>query len=89
MVGVAGLSPSKGSDELSLLRTLRLRRPSTARAPPWDLSVVLDSLCSPPFEPLAETELRWLVGNDRFSPCHQFSRQKMSFTHWGTTMWWY
>lgn len=38
----------------------RLRPPSVPRAPVWDLPLVLDALCSPPFEPLAQVDLKWL-----------------------------
>lgn len=38
----------------------RLRPPSVLRAPVWDLPLVLDSLCRPPFEPLAQADLKWL-----------------------------
>lgn len=38
----------------------RLRPPSVPRAPVWDLPLVLDALCSPPFEPLAQADLKWL-----------------------------
>lgn len=38
----------------------RLRPPVTPRIPAWDLSLVRDALSSPPFEPLAQAELRWL-----------------------------
>ncbi|TNN58198.1 hypothetical protein EYF80_031558 [Liparis tanakae] len=44
----------------SLKGSLRLRPPSTPRAPLWDLPMVLDTLCSPPFETLSVSELRWL-----------------------------
>ncbi len=33
---------------------LRLRPPVRSRIPPWDLAVVLDALCRPPFEPIEE-----------------------------------
>ncbi len=26
----------------------------------WDLNVVSDSLCQPPFEPISETDIKWL-----------------------------
>lgn len=45
---------------LFLKGALRLRPPSTPRAPAWDLPLVLDALCLPPFEPLVQAELRWL-----------------------------
>ncbi|XP_053089208.1 uncharacterized protein LOC128318105 [Pangasianodon hypophthalmus] len=31
---------------------LRLRPPVRSRVPPWDLAVVLEALCKPPFEPI-------------------------------------
>ncbi len=39
---------------------LRLRPPHTVRVPSWDLPVVLEALCSPPFEPLEHADLKWL-----------------------------
>ncbi len=33
---------------------LRLRPPVRSRFPPWDLDVVLDALCRPPFKPIEE-----------------------------------
>ncbi len=33
---------------------LRLRPPVRSRIPPWDLAVVLEALCRPPFEPIEE-----------------------------------
>lgn len=38
----------------------RLHPRSVPRAPVWDLPLVLDALCSPPFEPLAQADLKWL-----------------------------
>lgn len=38
----------------------RLHPPRAPRAPTWDLSLVLDALCRPPFEPIAQAELKWL-----------------------------
>lgn len=38
----------------------RLQPPRVQRAPAWDLHLVLDALCLPPFEPLARTELKWV-----------------------------
>ena len=36
-------------------------RPQRApRSPSWDLNVVLSALCGPPFEPMAQAELKWL-----------------------------
>lgn len=39
---------------------LRLRPPRLTRAPSWDLPLVLEGLCSPPFEPLDGAQLRWV-----------------------------
>ncbi len=33
---------------------LKLRPPVRSRVPPWDLAVVLEALCRPPFEPIEE-----------------------------------
>ena len=45
-----------------LLRSFRLERPlSSSRVPPWDLLVVLQFLCGPPFEPLDSASLRSLT----------------------------
>lgn len=38
----------------------RLNPPSALRTPAWELDLVLDTLCGPPFEPLARAELKWL-----------------------------
>ena len=38
----------------------RLRPPSVPRAPVWDLPLVLEALCCPPFEPLVQADLKWL-----------------------------
>ncbi len=40
---------------------LRLRPPVRSRIPPWDLAVVLDALCRPPFEPIEEITDRHLT----------------------------
>lgn len=45
---------------LFLKGALRLRPPRTPRTPSWDLPLVLDALCGPPFEPLDQAELKWL-----------------------------
>ena len=45
---------------------MRLRPPQAQRAPAWDLSLVLDALCLPPFEPLAQTELMWVSARSAF-----------------------
>ena len=38
----------------------RLHPPKSPRPPPWDLNLVLDALCAPPFEPVARAELKWV-----------------------------
>ncbi len=38
----------------------RLRPPQSIRVPSWDLSLVLKSLTLPPFEPLEQSDLKWL-----------------------------
>ena len=43
---------------LSLKGVLRLRPPRAQCAPEWDLHLVLDALCLPPFKPLAQAELK-------------------------------
>ncbi|KAI2657538.1 Transposon Ty3-G Gag-Pol polyprotein [Labeo rohita] len=40
---------------------LRLRPPVRPRVPSWDLSVVLEALCRPPFEPVEEISDRFLT----------------------------
>ncbi len=40
---------------------LRLRPPVRSRIPPWDLAVVLNALCRPPFEPIEEITDRHLT----------------------------
>ncbi|KAL0150616.1 hypothetical protein M9458_054077, partial [Cirrhinus mrigala] len=40
---------------------LRLRPPVRPRVPSWDLSVVLEALCRPPFEPIEEISDRHLM----------------------------
>ncbi|KAM4531977.1 uncharacterized protein V3H82_025840 [Fundulus diaphanus] len=43
------------------LRGARRLRPLPApRVPDWDLPLVLAALCHPPFEPLAQADLKWL-----------------------------
>ncbi|KAL0173584.1 hypothetical protein M9458_029552, partial [Cirrhinus mrigala] len=37
-----------------------LRPPVRSRVPTWDLAVVLEALCKPPFEPLEEISVRFL-----------------------------
>ncbi len=48
---------SVGKDPLVtrfLCGVMRLRPQVQSRVPPWDLAVVLDALCRPPFEPIEE-----------------------------------
>ncbi len=44
-----------------LCGALRLRPPVWSRIPPWDLAVVLNALCRPPFEPIEEVSVRHLT----------------------------
>ena len=48
------------SVSLYLRGASRQRPPSTPRAPARDLTLLLDALSSPPFEPLAQVGLKWL-----------------------------
>ncbi len=34
--------------------------PLGVQSPTWDLNVVSDSLCQRPFEPISETDIKWL-----------------------------
>ncbi len=40
---------------------MRLRPRVRSRVPPWDLAVVLEALCKPPFEPIEEVSERLLT----------------------------
>ncbi len=54
---------SLGSDQLIvafLKGANRLCPPRAVRSPTWDLSMVLSSLCQPPFEPILESDIKWL-----------------------------
>ncbi|KAL0185775.1 hypothetical protein M9458_017445, partial [Cirrhinus mrigala] len=52
---LGGLSVGKDPLVTRFLRgALRLRPPVRPRVPTWDLSVVLEALCRPPFEPIEE-----------------------------------
>ncbi|KAL0177445.1 hypothetical protein M9458_026339, partial [Cirrhinus mrigala] len=52
---LGGLSVGKNPLVIRFLRgALRLRPPVRPRVPSWDLSVVLEALCRPPFEPIKE-----------------------------------
>ncbi len=44
-----------------LCGALRLRPPVRSHVPPWDLAVVLEALCRPPFEPIEEFSERHLT----------------------------
>lgn len=44
-----------------LERGLGLHPPGATRAPAWDLPLVLKALCSPPFDPLAQAGLKWVI----------------------------
>lgn len=59
--GVAGSTlGSNRSVSLFLKGARRLHPPRRPVAPMWDLSLVLDSLGAPPFEPLEQADLRWV-----------------------------
>ncbi|KAL0154164.1 hypothetical protein M9458_050623, partial [Cirrhinus mrigala] len=58
---LGGLSVGKNPLVTRFLRgALRLRPPVRPRVPSWDLSVVLEALCRPPFEPVEEISDRFL-----------------------------
>ena len=48
----------------------RLHPPRATRAPVWDLPLVLDALRRPPFEPLAQAELKWVTCKTAFLSGH-------------------
>ena len=49
------------------LKGAQRRRPlSVTVVPSWDLTLVLRSVCRPPFEPIGEAELRWLSARLHF-----------------------
>ncbi|KAI2647309.1 Transposon Ty3-G Gag-Pol polyprotein [Labeo rohita] len=57
-----GISVGKNPLVIRFLRgVLRLRPPTRPRVPTWDLAVVLEALCKPPFEPLEEIPVRFLT----------------------------
>ncbi|KAL0158986.1 hypothetical protein M9458_047062, partial [Cirrhinus mrigala] len=59
---LGGLSVGKDPLVTRFLRgALRLRPPVRPRVPSWDLSVVLEALCRPPFEPVEEISDRHLT----------------------------
>ncbi|KAI2660091.1 Transposon Ty3-G Gag-Pol polyprotein [Labeo rohita] len=59
---LGGLSVGKNPLVSRFLRgALRLRPPVRSRVPSWDLSLVLEALCGPPFEPIEEISDRHLT----------------------------
>ncbi|KAI2646506.1 SET domain-containing protein 4 [Labeo rohita] len=59
---LGGLSVGRNPLVTRFLRgALRLRPPVRPRVPPWDLSVVLEALCRPPFELVEEISDRFLA----------------------------
>ncbi|KAI2648070.1 hypothetical protein H4Q32_018072 [Labeo rohita] len=59
---LSGLSVGKDPLVSRFLRSaLRLRPPVRSRVPSWDLSLVLEALCRPPFEPIEEISDRHLT----------------------------
>ncbi|KAI2647549.1 Transposon Ty3-G Gag-Pol polyprotein [Labeo rohita] len=59
---LGGLSVGKDPLVSRFLRgALRLRPPVRSRVPPWDLSLVLEALCRPPFKPIEEIYDRHLT----------------------------
>ncbi|KAI2664621.1 Transposon Ty3-G Gag-Pol polyprotein [Labeo rohita] len=59
---LGGLSVGKDPLVSRFLRgALRLRPPVRSRVPSWDLSLVLEALCRPPFEPIEEISDRHLT----------------------------
>ncbi|KAI2657596.1 Transposon Ty3-G Gag-Pol polyprotein [Labeo rohita] len=59
---LGGLSVGKDPLVSRFLRgALRLRPPVRSRFPSWDLSLVLEALCRPPFEPIEEISDRHLT----------------------------
>ncbi len=59
---LAGQSVGKDPLVTRFLRgVMRLRPQVRSRVPPWDLTVVLDALCRPPFEPIEEISDRLLT----------------------------
>ncbi len=55
-----------GLVSLFLKGAQRLRPPRAMRVPTWDLPLVLDALCRPPFEPVAQAELKWVTWKAAF-----------------------
>lgn len=59
--GINGCSVGTDRTVSSFLKgARRLRPPTRPVAPPWDLTLVLDALRAPPFEPLDQVGLKWL-----------------------------
>ncbi|KAI2644160.1 hypothetical protein H4Q32_028378 [Labeo rohita] len=64
---LGGIPVGKNPLVIRFLRgVLRLRPPRRPRVPTWDLAVVLQALCKPPFEPLEE--ILWPPSHLEFSP---------------------
>lgn len=60
---------SLGSDRLIvafLKGANHLCPPRGVQSPTWDLNIVLDSLCQPPFEPISESDIKWLSFKTKF-----------------------
>ncbi|KAL0147122.1 hypothetical protein M9458_057646, partial [Cirrhinus mrigala] len=59
---LAGMPVGKDPPVVRFLRgVLRLRPPTRPHIPTWDLAVVLEALCRPPFEPIEEIPVRFLT----------------------------
>ena len=59
---ISPLDVSNNENLRDLIRSFYRDRPRNMRTlPHWDLSVVLNALSKPPFEPMAEAQLKWLT----------------------------
>ncbi|KAL0148139.1 hypothetical protein M9458_056541 [Cirrhinus mrigala] len=59
---LGGMPVGKDPLVVRFLRSvLRLRPPTRPHFPTWDLAVVLEALCRPPFEPIKEIPVRFLT----------------------------
>ena len=58
----------------------RLRPPTRATVPSWDLAIVLEGLAGPPFEPLESAPDRLLTLKMFFSHGHYLSKENWGFT---------
>ncbi|KAI2647034.1 NLR family CARD domain-containing protein 3 [Labeo rohita] len=59
---LGGMSVGKDPLVVCFLRgVLRLRPPTRPHVPTWDLAVVLEALCRPPFEPIEEIPIQFLI----------------------------